>query len=773
MEVALYIKTPKFQNANAITLSSFMSRVRADGGVFEAANCCADIIESLGSSFDTLETYNRIELFDDEKISVTSSIQNINDISKVFTDYSQSFTIPASKNNNEIFKYWYENSIDDGFNQLKRYPGYIEIDTQTFRSGRWQLESASVNGNRIEDYKITFYGELKSLSDKFKEDKLRDLNTVNDFTIEYTGANVQTAITSSSEFDVTFPLVSSDRVWEYGGGGANDISVSATRMDYTELFPAVKLPRIFDAIESRYGVSFNGNFLTQSRFNSAYLWLKNSEAVSLVAQTEAQLITMADFVQDRLYYISDNYFTPISFEDGQFLTDMYFELLIDFGVSRNSTLTVYRDGQLYTTINNVGQTTGFRVDSTIGFGQFSFWIQTTVPTSYTYNYSTYIYEYDPVGASGYINLQSENGSGTLTQNLDLTRYMPDIKVTDFFSGILKMFNLTAFSEDGVNFTLEQLENWYYQGEIRDYSGYCVTDFDYSRIKPYKKLNFEYEKSESVLNRYFANTNGREYGNLSYPFDNDGTDYTIKLPFENIMFNRFSGTFLQVAYAVKPDLIKYEPKPIILYNYENRACSFYLNNGTSTDLITNYKVFGQDVKYQSQTHSLNWGAELSSYLLSVVNNGLFSDYYLSYFNNLYSIRSRMVKVKMRLPYSELLNLKLNDRIVIRDKRYIINQFTTDLTTFESDFELIQDFRSINYNNGRVQTTDNTLKTLRFNTLSAEPLTWTIESDPDGLITSLIDGDSYVDIVVKDNITGLQRTAGVISNLNDRIIIIQDA
>lgn len=773
MEVALYIKTPKFQNANAKTLSDFMHRVKADGGVFEAANCCADIIESLGNSFDTLETYNRIELFSDEKISVTSSIQNINDISKVFTDYSQSFTIPASKNNNEIFKYWYENSIDDGFNQLKRYPGYIEIDSQTFRSGRWQLESASVNGNRIEDYKITFYGELKSLSDKFKEDKLRDLSTINDFTIEYTGANVETAITSSSEFNVTFPLISSDRVWQYGGGGVNDISQNSHHMHYNELFPAIKLPRIFDAIESRYGVSFNGNFLTQSRFNSAYLWLKNSEAVSLVAQTEPKLITMADFVQDRLYYISDNYFTPISFEDGQFLTDMYFELLIDFGTSRNSTLTVYRDGQLYTSINNIGQTTGFRVDSTIGFGQFSFWIQTTVPTSYTYNYSTYIYEYDPVGASGYINLQSENGSGTLTQNLDLTRYMPDIKVTDFFSGILKMFNLTAFSEDGVNFTLEQLENWYYQGEIRDYSGYCVTDFDYSRIKPYKKLNFEYEKSESILNRYFANTNGREYGNLSYPFDNDGTDYTIKLPFENIMFNRFSGTFLQVAYAIKPDLIKYEPKPIILYNYENRACSFYLNNGTTTDHITNYKVFGQDVKYQSQTHSLNWGAELSSYLLSVVNNSLFSDYYLSYFNNLYSIKSRMVKVKMRLPYSELLNLKLNDRIVIRDKRYIINQFTTDLTTFESDFELIQDFRSINYNNGRVQVTDNTLKTLRFNTVSAEPLTWTIESDPDGLITSLIDGDSYVDIVVKDNITGLQRTAGVISNLNDRIIIIQDA
>ena len=41
--------------------------------------------------------YNRLELFNDEKISITSSIQNANDIGKIYTDFSQSFTIPASK----------------------------------------------------------------------------------------------------------------------------------------------------------------------------------------------------------------------------------------------------------------------------------------------------------------------------------------------------------------------------------------------------------------------------------------------------------------------------------------------------------------------------------------------------------------------------------------------------------------------------------------------------------------------------------------------------
>ena len=47
----------------------------------------------------------RLDLFDDEDIVITSSIQNSKDISKIFTDFSQSFTVPASKSNNKIFKH--------------------------------------------------------------------------------------------------------------------------------------------------------------------------------------------------------------------------------------------------------------------------------------------------------------------------------------------------------------------------------------------------------------------------------------------------------------------------------------------------------------------------------------------------------------------------------------------------------------------------------------------------------------------------------------------
>jgi hypothetical protein len=712
----------------------------------------------------------RIELFEDEKISVTSSIQNINDISKVFTDYSQSFTIPASATNNAIFKHWYDNSIDNGFNQGVRYSGYIEIDTFTFRVGRWQLEGASLKENRIENYRITFYGELKSLTDKFGEDKLKDLNTLNDYSLNYTGSNVQTSITTNLDFDIHFPLISSSRTWQSGGGGTNDITTGGHPIHFSELFPAIRLKRVFEAIETKYNLNFSGDFLNQTRFTQAYLWLKNSEQRTLLQKNEKQLINLVDESGNDFFLIEDNTLKVLTFTSPD-VTDVRFKMTITFTGATNSTLYVYRSGSLYTTINGSGTSLIFNVTQNLLPGDYQFYLQTQLPASYTANQ---LGTYFDLNTSSTITLFNNDTSDTTFTNLDLTAYTPDIKLSDFFSGILKMFNLTAFSTDGINFTLEQLENWYYLGKItEDWGKYCTTDLEFDRIKAYKKIDFKYEKSESLLNRAFFNNNNREYGDLTASFDNDGGEYAIKLPFEDIMFNKFTGTNLQVGYALKSDLNPYAPKPIIIYKYERTTCNFRFNNGTSTVLISNYNVFGQDVKYQGLNHSLNWGIEISSYLLDPIDNSLFGDYYSRFLTNLYSLKSRMVKVKMRLPYAELINLKLNDRIVIRDKRYVINQYTTDLTTFESDFELIQDFRTEFYDNSQVREISNSSHLLSFDIVSVGELSWTIDSDPESMINSVNQTGSILEVNVQSNSSGLERIAVLKSNLNDTITIIQNA
>ena len=50
----------------------------------------------------------RVDLFKDESVSITQTIQNIKDIAKIFTEFTQTFTIPASKTNNILFKHYYD-----------------------------------------------------------------------------------------------------------------------------------------------------------------------------------------------------------------------------------------------------------------------------------------------------------------------------------------------------------------------------------------------------------------------------------------------------------------------------------------------------------------------------------------------------------------------------------------------------------------------------------------------------------------------------------------
>jgi hypothetical protein len=779
MKVALYIYTEDYgSNVNSV-VNTFQAEVIADGGTFEAYDCCVEAINDLGGSFGNVTTAKRIELFDDEKISLTSSIQNINDISKVFTDYSQSFTVPASETNNRIFKHWYENALDNGFDQRQRYKGYIEIDTQVFRTGQWQLESASVKNNRVEDYKLTFYGVLKSLTDKFGEDKLKDLETLNDYSFEYSGGEVGFRIQYSTPFDVLFPLISSNRLWQYGNGGTLDISHNSGAIGFGELFPALRMSRIFEAIETKYGINFNGNFLTQSRFTEAYMWLKNKETFAPIGEKVLVNFTQTFnnlptnwaglYLQPNQFYIKTD---SVSGEYPQIGTSLW-TYKLDFSTSVTWTVTILKEGQAYSVATGVGINTDFLQLPSIQ-GTYQMYVSTSSSCNFTGSIRGYSVRYNATTNDFTSGFAQGNTSGSTTSFLNIPSYMPDMKVSNFFSGILKMFNLTAFSYDEENYTLEQLENWYYQGNIKDFSEYCTTDFDYERIKPYKKVNFEYEKSESLLNRNYYDANATEYGNLSYPFNNDGSDYTVKLPFENIMFNKFTGTNLQVAYSVNKDSQPYIPKPIILYRLKHQTgVNFKFNNGSGTFTLTNYNVFGQDVLYQTENHSLNWGFDISSFYLQPINNSLFKNYYFNYLNNLYTLKSRMLKVAMRLPYSELLSLRLNDRIVIRDKRYIINSFTTDLDTFESKFELVQDFRSLTFNNSLFVALDNTSKAFRINTTSREPLTWSILNDPTGQIITITNADDYVEIDTKANTSGVAKIYSIESNNNDIIVITQEA
>ena len=59
--------------------------------------------------------FKRVDMFNDESVVLKSQIQDIKDVGKIFTDFSRLFTLPSSKENNKLFKHYYNESIENGF----------------------------------------------------------------------------------------------------------------------------------------------------------------------------------------------------------------------------------------------------------------------------------------------------------------------------------------------------------------------------------------------------------------------------------------------------------------------------------------------------------------------------------------------------------------------------------------------------------------------------------------------------------------------------------
>lgn len=659
----------------------------------------------------TVQVYiegQRLELFSDEKISINSSVQNINDISKTYTDFTQSFTIPASVNNNKIFQYFYINEVDSTLDYNIRRSASIEIDLIPFRTGKIQLEKAQLKNGYAESYTITFYGDLVTLKDLFGEDKLNSLD-YSSYSHVYSGANVQTRISSDTiDYDLRYPLISSNRVWQYGGSGSNDISQTSGHINYGELFPALRVSKIFDAIENKYNVDFTGTFLTNARFKDCFLYLKNKDVFEF--WTDKKTIDLHQITNNQTDEVIFNLSTNIinltytnDFTSGD--TGVYqVNLELVPSINTRYIIEVWINGLLN---NSVDVETGgtyddivYSVDNTNGLNQtIEIKVLATQSMSFT---STIDVTYSYLDSSAV--LQNEYNtvtslSQTLTGNIDIASNMPDMKVSDFFSGILNQFNLTVIPTNPTTYEIAPLETWYAAGLIRDITKYTdKTDVSIDRLPLFKKISFTHEQSQSFMNRKFFDFYAREYGDLESTYVYDGGEYTIKLPFENLEFNKFDGSNnIQVGYCLtkEPDYKPYIPKPILLYKYTKLTCSFHFNDGTSTNHVLNYIPFGQDLLTGGKNYSLNFGNDQSTLLNQNIENSIYSSYYSAYLSNMYNPKNRFVSIKTNLPTSIIRNIKLNDRLVIRDKRYIINDMQIDLTSGDVTFKLIQDFRNINY------------------------------------------------------------------------------
>jgi hypothetical protein len=700
---------------------------------------------------DQDNVYQRIELFQDETISLTQSIQNIRDISKVFTDFTKTFTIPASKKTNKLFKHYYNFDINNGFDARIKTDGLIKLNGIDFKAGKIRLEGVDLKENKAHSYRVTFLGNLVNLKDLLGDDKLDSLTYLNEFSLEYSTTEIKNHLTSNNNVTVgsetyTNPIISplithtkplyyksnantgSDGNLWYHPGGGNPHSHGVL---WSDLKYAIRIYSILRAIEEKYSINFSGGFFESSNtlLDNLYMWLQRKSG-SFETGIEGDLYSkyvdnweldnnILSFTPTGVPMILEGTSTGVDARNIDTNTkevDGYaYKLSItpqpaDAGIPYD--VIIYKDGvEHYKETSITGSFNSNWQDAPIirsdGFITMELRSKDTMTFSNVYWSWTY-----NIGDTLYTNLSRDNdttGNVTIlaTAEFNITQQIPEIKVIDFLTGLFKMFNLTAYIEPNGSIKVQPLDDYYIEDTI-DITKYVDISSSKSDVAlPFKNVDFKYEGNQTILADKYKQLENKYFGQEEYKGDSDlrwvGKDYEVKLPFEHLMYERLidqtTGGQLDPIYGLMVDnnLNPIKGKPLVFFSQlisgdpgDITDISFRDNETTHSPIDSYFIPSNTQNIYNLSLQSIHFSAERSEYYGGQLLNSLFETYYKNYIQSIFQINKRLVKKKCFLPTNILTKENILSYVVIDSgKRYRINSITTNLQTGESDIELLNE------------------------------------------------------------------------------------
>lgn len=651
----------------------------------------------------------RADLFQDESIEINLSTQNIKDISKVFGDFTNSFTIPTSTTNNAIFKHYYNVDVFGGFDAKIRVDAFIEVNNNLFRTGVLELESVQIKKGQPYSYSVGFYSNVTSLKDTFGEDKLNDLDlSAQDHT--YSDTNIVAGLdsfVSGTDSSIIYPLISPVRNWYYNSNS------SITQEDnifyhnhshehgvfYYDFKPAIKLQKIIDAIETKYGMTFQSDFFDSADFGKLFMWCHRRAGYMFKDQPIG--------ATSELIQLISGGGTPFDDTLHRFpVTATANPALISYNpsttASTNYRVDVFINDELFSSKEHTGSATNvFVFLPTLSVGDY---VDMRLAPSGDGN---------AVSVGMIANWYADTSAVTLLANTLITSamttagivtvsdQMPEQKISDFIGSLVRAFNLVIVPVANNKYDIEPLDNWYAEGTTRDVTQYIDTE-EITIRKPslYRRINFKYNETEAILGEQFRLQNDIGYGDLRADFTFDGEEFEIEVGFDHMLFERLSDqnggalTTIGVGKSITRDIEPYIGSPLIFYvagqirgtsEFAYIAMDDTKSSKTDFHLVSNVNSDAA----ATVTKTLNFGTEVDPYLLQGFSQGLYNTYWKDYITDLYDTSRRTFQYSGQLPLGLMLALKLNDKLTIGERNYIINQMKLNLTTGETQMELLND------------------------------------------------------------------------------------
>ena len=707
----------------AIAPSGNVNTLDVSGGVFSGNN----------QPYQIYNEYTKLDLFKDESVSITDSIQNVKDPSKIFAPFSQQFSVPASKNNNKVFKHYYNDKIENSYDARYKGDALIQLNGLNYKIGKFSLTSVELKNNVAYSYKLVFTGESIEFKDLLAENELSSLDYPDTLNFEYDSDFVKSKLRGSAEGDdLVFPLITHSKNMRYGYNeqeGYKDV-ISNTYINYSDLKPALKSKVIIDAIENTYPqIKFSQQFFNSSTFKMLYMWLHREEGFLSNSEEGGAVQTISTRFSFRpsIWTGNLNYYDFVSGTDlrpaapyfqneGFFRTShgYLFELTVnspepnrtyDVQILRNS------DNSEVANFSGTGTQTFSHQFSPDTWGEEMINVQINIITSNTLGMSQDLVvtkNYRVGGSSWFYKDQGvyDKPAPASINTVTISSQMPKMKIFDFLKNIFTMFNLTAYKEDGI-INILPLDDYYNEGNYYDITEYVDTEKSkVSKLLQFKNMLFNFKSKKSYLVQFSEEQQGNKFSHESYGNDKwDGTDYKVEVGFEKMMYERLTdeetGGLTGLVQGAMLDK-KFEPTigdPLLLYCISTSTAGtvsdrllFEEPNGVLT-LINPYLRPSNSLPNISTgviNDTLNFGVEIDEYTLNTgtqfSSNDLFTKYYRNYVSNIFARDSRKLNVTAYLPLNVILNYRLNDVFIINNTEYRINSVKTNLLTNKTDLEL---------------------------------------------------------------------------------------
>ena len=666
---------------------------------------------------------NRMDMFKDESVSLTQTIQNVKDIAKVFTNFTKTFSLPASKDNNKVFEHYYNYNIDDGFDARVKKTATIELNYFPFEKGKIKLEGVDMKDNKPYAYRVTFFGDTVDLKDLLGEDKLDALTWLNNFTTNYNAAQVQGALRNGKDFTVdsvtytdalVVPLIThTDRLYynsaSTGDGNLHPNGTTQQGVLWNQLKFAIRVDLIVKAIEEQYGITFSNDFFTSSNtpYYNLYMWMHRKKGFIDDPNAPETYDHIVDFglpdtsSWNHLTISGENII--VSGLTGAHKITATFTVDPDASESSDYTVQLLQGGTVVETFSGTAPS-DVAVSADLGNGTYN--LKMIISETFTVT----DVEFDAADLLQPISDTFNSGSFTInaTKSFSGTAQMPNMKVIDFLTGLFKVFNLTAYKQDNGTIKVQKLDSFYSGGStftIDEYVDMSQRQIDVAL--PYKEIDFGYKGLGTKLAiQHSQLTQGTEWGKAEYRGGDAETDqmaggiYKVEAPFEHMKFERLldagsslAQTDAQVGWFVDDNDDPYLGEALLFYPIRiSSGTSIRFLNDESTDYtdITDYYIPSNSVSTSASTDddNLHFNQELNEYTPTETFAGtLFANYYTSYITDVFKVKRRLVKFKAYLPLKILRTYTLADKFVIGNQEYRINSITTNLGTGESDLELL--------------------------------------------------------------------------------------